>query len=158
LLSAERAAVIGDSALRAGVAFSDLVTGLESSPIVRGSARAVRLLSLLDARAESAGETRTRFLLSRLGVEPPEIQMCVETPLGLFRADFGWRRWKLILEFDGRGKYFDYRPTAEALLLERRRESALIELGWRFIRLVWADLEHPEAVAARLASAFGAAA
>ncbi|WP_052206877.1 hypothetical protein [Sinomonas humi] len=154
----ERAAVIGDSALRGGVMLGDLESALEASPIVRGGARAARLLRLLDARAESAGETRTRLLLSRLGVEPPETQVCIETPHGSYRADFGWRRFKLILEFDGRGKYFDYRPTPEVLLLERRREAALIELGWRFVRLVWSDLEHPELVGARLAAAFAAAA
>lgn len=154
----ERAAVIGDSALRKGVALSELEASLEVSPIIRGTARAARLLRLVNGLAESAGETRTRLLLAKLGIEPPEVQLCIETPLGLYRADFGWRRYKLILEFDGRGKYFDYRPTAEALLLERRREAALMELGWRFIRLVWADLEHPELISARLAAAFATAA
>jgi hypothetical protein len=150
--------VVGDSALHAGVALGDLTASLESSPIVRGSARAARLLALLDGRAESAGETRTRFLLSRLGVEPPEVQHCIETPLGAYRADYAWPRIKVILEFDGRGKYYNYRPTAEALLLERRRETALMDLGWRVVRLTWADLERPDLVAARLAAAFEAAA
>lgn len=154
----EEAAVIGDSALHAGVTLGDLAASLESASIVRGSARATRLLGLLDGRAESAGETRTRFLLSRLGIEPPEIQYCIETPLGQYRADYAWPHIKLILEFDGRGKYYDYRPTAETLLLERRREIALMELGWRFIRLSWADLERPDLVAARLSASFDAAA
>ncbi|WP_249335977.1 endonuclease domain-containing protein [Sinomonas gamaensis] len=78
--------------------------------------------------------------------------------MGTYRADYAWPRIKVILEFDGRGKYYDYRPTAEALLLERRRETALMDLGWRVVRLTWADLERPDLVAARLAAAFEAAA
>lgn len=154
----EEAAVIGDSALHSGLALGDLTASLQSSPIIRGSVRAARLLGLLDGRAESAGETRTRFLLSRLGVEPPEVQHCIGTPFGIFRADYAWPRIKVILEFDGRGKYYDYRPTAEALLLERRRETALMDLGWRVIRLTSADLERPDLVAERLAAVFEAAA
>jgi len=44
------------------------------------------------------------------------------------------------LEFDGKTKYFDYKPTAEALFQERQREKALTENGWTFVRVTWADL------------------
>lgn len=158
ILAPEPAAVIGDSALRSGVSIEQLTAALGSAEFTRGRARAAKLIGLLDRRAESAGETRTRLLLARLGIEPPEIQFCIKTALGTYRADYAWPRIRLILEFDGRAKYFDYRPTPEALLLERRRESALIELGWRVIRLTWADLDRPDVVAARLAAAFAAAA
>ncbi|WP_256939752.1 hypothetical protein [Arthrobacter sp. BF1] len=46
----------------------------------------------------------------------------------------------MVLEFDGKGKYFDYRPTDEAVFLERKRESALLEAGWVVIRIQWKDL------------------
>ena len=54
--------------------------------------------------------------------------------------DFAWRDIRLALEFDGRTKYFDYEPTSEVLLQERRREKALMEEGWTFIRIEWKDL------------------
>ncbi len=46
----------------------------------------------------------------------------------------------MALEFDGKVKYFDYKPTEQVLLEERQRENALTEEGWRFVRVVWKDL------------------
>lgn len=99
-----------------------------------------RALALADARSESAGESLTRELLSRLKIEPPEIQYTVRTLLGEHRMDFAWPERKVALEFDGKAKYFDYRPTGEVLFAERRREKALMEQGWTFIRIEWKDL------------------
>lgn len=78
--------------------------------------------------------------MARLRIPAPEPQVEVLTRLGLFRLDFAWRERKLALEFDGKTKYFDYRPTAEVIFEERRREKALSENGWRFIRVEWKDL------------------
>ena len=99
-----------------------------------------RALELADPRSESAGESLTRELLHRLGITPPELQYVVRTPLGEHRLDFAWPERKVALEFDGRTKYFDYRPTGEVLFAERRREKALMEQGWTFIRIEWKDL------------------
>ena len=54
--------------------------------------------------------------------------------------DFAWKVEKVALEFDGKTKYFDYRPTAEVIFEERRREKALTEDGWLFVRVEWKDL------------------
>lgn len=97
-------------------------------------------LELADARSESPGETLTRELLHRLGIEPPEPQHVVHTALGEHRLDFAWRKKKVALEFDGKVKYFDYAPTGEVLFAERRREKALMEQGWTFLRVEWKDL------------------
>ena len=59
---------------------------------------------------------------------------------GRHRLDFAWKEEKVALEFDGKIKYFDYSPTAEVLFEERRREKALVEEGWRFVRVEWKDL------------------
>ncbi|HEY8295717.1 MAG TPA: hypothetical protein VIG41_10290, partial [Micrococcaceae bacterium] len=67
--------------------------------------------------------------------------------------DFAWPDLMLILEFDGKGKYFDYRPTGEALYEERRRERILMEQGWRFLRIEWADLDRPDELRRRLQAA-----
>lgn len=99
-----------------------------------------RALELADPRSESPGETLTRELLHRLGIEPPEPQYMVHTRLGEHRLDFAWRKRKVALEFDGKVKYFDYQPTGEVLFEERRREKALMEQGWTFIRIEWKDL------------------
>jgi very-short-patch-repair endonuclease len=99
-----------------------------------------RAIELADPRSESPGETLTRELLHRLRIEPPEPQYVVHTPLGEHRLDFAWRKRKVALEFDGRTKYFDYQPTDEVLFAERRREKALMEQGWIFLRIEWKDL------------------
>jgi very-short-patch-repair endonuclease len=99
-----------------------------------------RALELADPRSESAGESLTRELLHRLRIPPPEVQYAVRTPLGEHRLDFAWPERKVALEFDGKTKYFDYRPTGEVLFAERRREKALMEQGWTFIRIEWRDL------------------
>ncbi|MDR6506196.1 type IV toxin-antitoxin system AbiEi family antitoxin domain-containing protein [Arthrobacter oryzae] len=99
-----------------------------------------RAIELADPRSESPGETLTRELLHRLRIEPPEPQYVVNTPLGQHRLDFAWRKRKVALEFDGRTKYFDYQPTDEVLFAERRREKALMEQGWIFLRIEWKDL------------------
>lgn len=89
------------------------------------------------------GETRSRVLLDRLGIVGADLQVEVTTPIGTYRGDFGWRDHKLILEFDGRAKYFDYAPTEDVIFQERRREKALMAMGWNVIRIEWEDLSRP---------------
>jgi very-short-patch-repair endonuclease len=99
-----------------------------------------RALELADPRSESAGESLTRELLNRLRITPPELQYLVQSPYGEHRLDFAWPERKVALEFDGRTKYFDYQPTGDVLFAERRREKALTEQGWTFLRIEWKDL------------------
>ncbi|MEE2522549.1 type IV toxin-antitoxin system AbiEi family antitoxin domain-containing protein [Pseudarthrobacter sp. J75] len=99
-----------------------------------------RALELADPLCESAGESLTRELLVRLNIEAPESQFEADSPAGRHRMDFAWPKRKVALEFDGKTKYFDYRPTEEVLFQERRREKALMEMGWVFIRVEWKHL------------------
>lgn len=55
-----------------------------------------------------------------------------------------------MIEFDGSGKYTDYKPTEEVLLAERRRENALVEEGWLVLRLEWKHLACPAEVRRRV--------
>jgi len=50
---------------------------------------------------------------------------------------------KVILEFDGRAKYFQYAPTEEVVFEERRREKAMQAQGWKVVRIEWDDLSRP---------------
>ena len=67
-------------------------------------------------------------------------QFEVSSRAGRHRLDFAWKEEMVALEFDGKTKYFDYRPTPEVIFEERRREKALEEEGWRFVRVEWKDL------------------
>jgi very-short-patch-repair endonuclease len=79
----------------------------------------------------------------------------VHTELGEHRLDFAWRKRKVALEFDGKAKYFDYQPTGEVLYAERRREKALMEQGWIFLRIEWKDLFNEAEFKYRVLQALG---
>lgn len=107
--------------------------------------------------SESAGETRTLDFLRRMRIPLPAQQVEVRTHLGLHRLDFAWEDCKLALEFDGKTKYFDYRPTDEVVFEERRREKVLMADGWTFVRIEWADLGNEPALKRRIMAALRSA-
>lgn len=150
ILPLDKAAVIGDYALRKGASIDTMRHLLDESPTVRGGRRATDLLNVLDARSESAGETRTRLLLRSFGWGMFEPQVEIPTREGLFRADFADPEAQVIIEFDGAAKYTDYKPAADVLLAERRRENALQELGWAIFRIHWKHLDRPGELRQRL--------
>jgi hypothetical protein len=120
------------------------------------------VLRLADARLESAGESRTLFMCFRTGLPAPEPQYEVRNHNGelIARLDFAWPGLGAWLEFDGREKYVKFRRDGESItdvvLREKQRESMLAELtGWRCVRITWADLQRPEATAARIAAVLG---
>lgn len=152
-LDLQRAVIIGDAALRQGADLALMLRMVEATPGSRGVRKARAVLAALDARSESPGESRTRLLLRSFGLQLPIPQFELITRAGLYRADFAWPELKLILEFDGRIKYFEYGSTDEAVFQERRREKALMELGWTFLRVEWADLARPAELRARLTAA-----
>jgi very-short-patch-repair endonuclease len=154
----EQALVIGDSAVHRGLADVHSIEQAVARASRRGRRRALTVVEALEPRTESPGESRTRALLHRLGFEKPVVQLRLETGEGEYRADFAWPELMIIIEFDGEGKYTDYAPTPDVLLAERRRETLLMEEGWIFVRLRWADLERPEDVRRRLAAAIAQAA
>lgn len=140
MFSVQQSVILVDHAARLG-ADMDLLRSICAGLAGRNGVLALRrALQLADPRAESAGESLTRELLDRLGIEPPELQYVVRTPLGEHRMDFAWPELRVALEFDGRAKYFDYGPVADAVFAERRREKALMEQGWTFLRIEWKDL------------------
>lgn len=114
---------------------------------------AEKVIARADGRHESAGESRTAWLLYRLGyrVRP---QVVVRDVDGTFvgRVDFvidvaGAEG--VIVEFDGMLKYESQRD----LRAEKLREDRLRSIGYEVVRLVWADLERPEVVRAKIETA-----
>ncbi|BCW64915.1 hypothetical protein StoSoilB22_38880 [Arthrobacter sp. StoSoilB22] len=86
-LAFEAAVVIADQALRRGADPGILQHFLDSGRITRGARRLRQVLAAMDKRSESVGETRTRLLLHKLGIQEPVLQLEVETPIGTFRAE-----------------------------------------------------------------------
>ena len=151
----EQAVIIGDSALRKGARLAAMAARVESMPGRRGVRKARRVLRALDARSESAGETRTRLVIAQMDIPMPSLQVELVVDGHVYRPDFLWEDQRLIVEFDGDTKYFDYRPAAEVLVDERKRERRLMEAGWKFVRFEWKDLANPEGMKRRILAAIG---
>lgn len=140
LLPYRQALILTDHALRLGADPATLQAMADDLDGRRGIRTFRRVLASADPRSESPGETLTRDLILRCRIRPPEPQLEVISRVGRYRLDFAWKEEKVALEFDGKIKYFDYSPTPEVLFEERRREKALTEEGWRFVRVEWKDL------------------
>lgn len=153
VLEFRKAVIIADHALRLGADASLMWQIALEDAGSRGIRNVRRVLASANGSSESPGETLTRLLIELFDIPPAELQYEISTRLGLFRADFAWPDRKLILEFDGRDKYFNYQPTEKTLFEERRREKVLMEAGWKFIRIEWADLFSPVDLQRRLSTA-----
>lgn len=128
--------VVADAALRAGADRAVALAMLDELKGRNGVARARAVIDLADEGAESPGETATRFVLLRDGLPRPQTQVRVVTRLGTFWGDLGWEEWRVLLEYDGRTKYVD----RETLVREKRRHDALVEAGWRALRVTQEDI------------------
>lgn len=156
--SVESGLVLADSALhRKLVTPDDLRRSYLDLRDWPGARRADLVLRLSDERAESVGESRSRFLMWSQGVPLPELQYEVRDAHGhlIGTTDFAWPRSGLLGEFDGRVKYGRLlRPGEDAsdvVVREKRREERLCErTGWRMIRLAWPDLYTAAATAHRI--------
>lgn len=114
-----------------------------------------RLIALADPKSDSPGETRTRLLLHDLGHQwRSQVVICDEGGDFVAKVDF-LLEGKVVVEFDGFKKYGGA-DGARALAAEKRREDRLRALGYRVVRLVWADLNRPEHVAVVLRRALAA--
>jgi hypothetical protein len=130
------ALVVADSALRAGLTV-EVLHAEAAEARGNGTARARRLLELVDDGAESARETWLRFAFLAAGWPAPETQVCVETGRGTYWADLGWPEWRLLVEYDGLDKYSS--APSVALLDEKLRRDAIAEAGWRSVHVTKAD-------------------
>jgi hypothetical protein len=153
----EAGVVALDAALHSGKTTEDeLAAVLKRMRLTPGITSARQALRLADARTESPGETRTRLILAAIPGSPevvPQFEARDATGDLVGRADFrvGTR---VLVEFDGRAKYgMDGRRREEDLWAEKLREDRLRALGYVVVRLVWADLDRPQAVIQRVLAA-----
>ncbi|MBB3041348.1 type IV toxin-antitoxin system AbiEi family antitoxin domain-containing protein [Nocardioides soli] len=156
----EHALVTINGLVRAGETSVELMeqrlAGMKAHPF---SLNAPIVLSLVEPRCESAGETRTLMLCWRHHLPRPIPQYEVRDAAGrlVARVDFAWPDLGVFLEFDGKEKYQRYRRPGESVsdmvLREKERERVVCGItGWRCIRIVWADLLHPQRTAGRIRS------
>lgn len=141
--------VAADGALRAGIDRDLLTAILDERNGARGIRRARAVLAAADAGAESPGESAARWHVLRAGFPAPSTQIRVVTRLGTFWGDLGWDEWRLLVEYDGRPKYA---ADSESVVREKRRHDAIVEAGWRVLRVTSEDLSRGR-LAERIAAA-----
>lgn len=97
----------------------------------RGVRQLRELLRLVDPRIESARESWTYLAIHDAGLPLPEPQLWVDVGgVPTFRLDFGYRRSKVCVEYDG----FDAHERTEAQRdYDRRRRAWLEAHGWTVI-------------------------
>jgi hypothetical protein len=110
-----------------------------------------------DGRAESVGESRSRYLCYVHGLPAPDLQFEVYDAQGnlLGISDLAWHEHRLLGEFDGKIKYgrllkADQEP-GDVVFSEKVREDLLRETTrYGMVRLIWADLYRGAQTAARI--------
>lgn len=96
----------------------------------RGVVKLRGLLPLVDPRAESAPESRTRLRIHDAGLPAPEPQHWVlHRGVSLFRLDLAYPRSRVAVEYDG--EWHDRTPQQHAADTERR--AWLRQHGWTVI-------------------------
>jgi len=111
----------------------------------RGNAWLGRLLAdAVDAEAaRTVLELRFLQLCRRHGIARP----LVNERVGVWRPDFRWEEERLIVETDG----LRFHRTAAKRRRDAEKDVCMRELGYRVVRLTWADVtEEPAAVAAMI--------
>jgi hypothetical protein len=148
---------VGDALLRAGRMTPESIQArLERAGQVRGVVRARACAPLLSAASMSRPESLVRYFLVASHLPDPEVQVPVLDRAGrtVAHSDLGYRRWKLLLEYEGRQHADADRfaadvdryslMAADGYLLLRfaarhlnartvvdRTERALLSRGWR---------------------------
>lgn len=153
----EAGLVSADCGLRTGaVTAAELKEVLTATRMRNGALDAETVVQFADALAESAGESRCRWLFSVLGLPPPVLQAVIRDRTGQFvgRVDFLFEAQRTIVEFDGLGKYTD----RDSVVSEKQREDALRACGYSVVRITWEDLAHPHRVLAKVRQGFQSAA
>lgn len=146
--SVESAIVVMDSALHQQAVTTDELAALTHRFWNWQGARGAKYaLSLADGRAESPGESRSRYLFRRKGLPVPELQVPIHDADGLLigYSDFGWLEYHHLGEFDGRIKYggipSDQRSPQQIVFDEKKREDAMRSQLLGMSRWTWVDLD-----------------
>ncbi len=133
-----RALATLDAALRSGTCSRDELRKAIGQQSGRRGIVAVRdLLPLASPLAESPMESEARLVMIDGDVAPPALQYeIVDTSFRVWRVDFAWPGHRVAVEYDG----VDWHSGPEAFKRDRRRRSALQEVGWVVIAIIAEDV------------------
>jgi len=116
-----------------------------------GVQRARRAAERVREGVESPRETDVRLALVDSGLAEPELNVNIFDTFGRFlaRGDLVYRRWKVLVEYDG----WQHERDAWQRQRDHLRREALEAAGWLVIVVTSADMRAPTSVAARVARA-----
>ena len=141
--SKDEAVIIADSALYQGyLGYQQLYDELY---LVKnqGRRKARIVADSMATHVMSPGETLLRLRLNEFGLFPI-VQCPVPTGTRTFHGDLGLPEHKIILEFDGKVKYSGaYGDPHTVLAQEKERMDAILNAGWRIIRVDWKMVQKP---------------
>lgn len=137
------AVVVGDAALRLGIATSPgIATALHGAAGLRNVLRARIAVDHLEPRSESPMESRYRMVLVLGGVPRPQAQFDVYDDEGhAGRADFHLEG--VVLEYDGREQRLD----KGVFVADRRRQNRIADTGMEIRRFTSYDVYKRPALA-----------
>ncbi|GAA4488833.1 DUF559 domain-containing protein [Rhodococcus olei] len=116
-----------------GISPGHIVRVAEKHRGTRGIVQLRQVLDQVDGGAESPPETRTRLTLVDSGLPRPRTQVKIRDEHGVVvaRCDMGWRRWKVVVEYDGD----DHWTQESRRTRDIERYELLTGLGWRVVRV-----------------------
>lgn len=119
-----------------------------------GITRLRSALPLLRTGVESPAESLLRLKIIEAGFEEPQTCCPVEVAAGTRYADLGYPELKIAIEFDGA---YHFAGGAAQARFDNERIEAMIDAGWRVLRVTAIDLRDPRRFLQRLANAIASA-
>ena len=122
---------------------------LARSTSTRGAVRAARAVAFAREGAANPGESISRVVIHQLGFPTPLLQVRHDNPRGgSYFTDTEWPEFRLIGEFDGKGKYLKEEylgrmSPGEAVYEEKVREDHLRAEGNGLVRWGWDEIREP---------------
>lgn len=138
----------GDWLVRHGLTSPTVVRDYSSSRHLDGVVRTRASALHVRPRVDSVRETDLRLTLVACHLPEPETNVEIRDDAGRFlaRSDLVYRRWKIVIEYDG---WYHERSAAQRSKDIHRRER-LEKVGWRVIVIVSTDMRDPSSVVARV--------
>jgi hypothetical protein len=121
-----------------------------------GVRKARRVAPLVRERVASVRESNVRWELHRAGLPEPEVNVDITDDHGrwLARGDLVFRRWKVLVEYDG----WQHERDAQQRQWDHLRREQLEAAGWRVVVITAEDMKRPGTIVARVRQALRQAA
>jgi very-short-patch-repair endonuclease len=141
----------GDELVRLGLTTPDRLRQYAEARHLDGVVRARRAAVYVRSRVDSVKETDLRLLLRFARLPEPEVNGVIVNDVGLFvaRGDLVYRRFRVVVEYDGWHHERSARQRRKDILRRERLEAA----GWTVVIVTVADMQDPLGIVRRVHAA-----